>query len=254
VAVLGLAGLMLQQLGFPSTPIRGEASADLYMFMVLPSFVLMIMLLVWTLDRVALCSLFLRRLYGSQGVAKLSGWSSDTQSRFCGCDTTPPPQTAGAANAVDDADAVQSYIDLRMSARISRFVGGIIAYPFVLCLMLIMARARYFDNWGMTLGYLGIIVMMLLLVTLGAFTLRHNAERIRRFTIEQLEALEVRMRADGYKTPSGTTKDQVALMKNIAVNLREGAFASLGSQPIVRAILLPFGGAGLINLLDFVLV
>ena len=254
VAVLGLIAVMLRHLGFPTTPVRGAASTELYMFMVTPSFILMIILLVWTLDRVALCSLFLRRLYGSQGVAKLSGWSTETQNRICGCDTNPPAQPAGARPAPDDADAVQSYIDLRLSARISRFVGGIIAFPFVLCLMLIVARARYFDNWGMTLGFLAIILMILLLVTLGAFTLRHNAERIRRYTVEQLEALEVRMRAEHYRARAQTTKEQVALMKSIAMNLKEGAFAPLASQPIVRAILLPFGGAGLVNLLDYLLV
>jgi hypothetical protein len=219
------------------------------LFMVVSAYLLTIPLLVWTLDRVALCSLFLHRLYGSDAAPTRSGWSVETQTRFCGCNTLSSKQNAG-----EDAEAVESYIDLRLSARISQYVGSVIVYPFILMLMFIIARARYFDNWGMTLGYLVVILAILTLLTLAAFTLRHNAERIRRYTIEQFEALEVRMLSTDYKTTTETTKDQLALMKEIAINLREGAFAPFSSQPIVRAILLPFGGAGLINLLDFVLV
>lgn len=254
LAIMGLVVVMLMELGMPTAPVRGPASTRLYLAMVGPSFFLMIVMLVWTLDRVALCSLFLRRLYGSQGVPKRSGWSADVQQKFCGYCTAAPDQTAGAAAQIDDEDAAQSYIDLRLSARISRHVGGIIVYPFILALLLIVSRARYLDNWDMTPGFLGIILMILLLMTLGAYTLRQNAERIRRYTIEQLEALEVRLQAKNYETKTQTTSEQVALMKTIAVNLSEGAFAPFASQPIVRAILLPFGGAGLINLLDYVLV
>ena len=248
-AVFFLAGVMILDLGLPTSPVRGQTSTNLYFFMVIPGYLLTIPLLVWTLDRVALCSLFLYRLYGSDDAPKHSGWSAQTQTRFCGCSTL-----SSTPNASDDTEAVESYIDLRMSARISHHVGNVIVYPFILVLMLIVARARYFDNWGMTAGYLAIIIVILTLLTLAAFTLRQNAERIRRYTIEQFESLEVRMRAKDYQTTTQTTTEQMALMKDIAIHLKEGAFASFSSQPIVRAVLLPFGGAGLINLLDFALI
>ena len=248
-AVFFLVGVMILDLGLPTSPVRGHTSTNLYFFMVIPGYLLTIPLLVWTLDRVAVCSLFLHRLYGSDDAPKHSGWSAQTQARYCGCSTLSPTQ-----NASEDAGAVDSYIDLRLSARISHHVGTVIVYPFILVLMLIVARARYFDNWGMTAGYLVIIFVILTLLTLAAFTLRQNAERIRRYTIEQFESLEVRMCAKDYQTTTQTTKEQLALMKDIAVHLKEGAFASFSSQPIVRAILLPFGGAGLINLLDFALI
>jgi hypothetical protein len=248
-AVFFLAGVMILDLGLPTTPVRGHTSSYLYFFMVIPGYLLTIPLLVWTLDRVALCSLFLFRLYGSDDAPKHSGWSAQTQARYCGCSMPSPTQ-----NASQDIEAVESYIDLRLSARISHYVGTVIVYPFILVLMLIISRARYFDNWGMTAGYLAIIVVILILLTLAAFTLRQNAERIRRYTIEQFESLEVRMRAKDYETTTQTTKEQMALMKEIAIHLKEGAFASFSSQPIVRAVLLPFGGAGLINLLDFALI
>jgi len=279
VAVMGLTVVMLHYLGVPAPPLRGSVSNSMYYFLVSPSFILTVALLVWTLDRVALCSLFLRRLYGVQGEPKCSDWSERTLERFCGCSKSgnspdksnnspeqpsPPPATSspsseqpvpGSPAPSDDyAEAVHSYIDMRMSARLSGHVNGIIAFPFVLCLLLIVSRSRYFDDWDMTVGYLGVIAMMLSLVAFGAATLRYNAERIRRYTVDRFEALEVRLKARRQDEQAQISPEQVAFMRGIAGSLKEGAFAPLSSQPIVRAILLPFGGAGLVNLLDFLLV
>lgn len=253
-AIYWLTNLMSIELGTAASPMRGRQSWAFYFELVFWPYLFMLVLLVWTLDRVALCSLFLRRLYGSRDDPQLSDWSDDVEKKFCGYEVCSACEGAPGGCETDDEAAAQSYIDLRLSARMTRYVGGIIFYPFVLSCLLIAARARYFDNWILTPGFLAVISTILLLVAIGAFTLRHNAERIRGYTIEQLETLEVRMRAKDQQTNTRTTTEQVVLMKKIAIDMREGAFASFASQPIVRAILLPFGGAGLINLLDFVLI
>jgi hypothetical protein len=46
----------------------------------------------------------------------------------------------------------------------------------------------------------------------------------------------------------------VKLMREVATNLDKGAFAPLGEQPIIRALILPFGGAGAMSLLEYLLM
>jgi hypothetical protein len=49
----------------------------------------------------------------------------------------------------------------------------------------------------------------------------------------------------------GKLSGQIELMIKEIQSLQDGAFAPLSRQPIFRAILMPFGGAGLLALLDY---
>jgi hypothetical protein len=102
---------------------------------------------------------------------------------------------------------------------------------------------------------LSVIALGLILVIIGALALRHSAERIRRYTIEQLTKLEVRSHGNqGPDDDKSCDAATVRLMRELATNLNKGAFAPLGEQPIVKALILPFGGAGAMSLLEYVLM
>jgi hypothetical protein len=199
--------------------------------------------LVATLGRVAVSTLFLRRLYGDADIAKPSNWDDPglraALDRYCGV----------------GCKAAKSYMDMMLSARLTESVGDIVLYPFVLTVLLLVARSQLFDNWVTPWGLLAVIGFGLLLVVISALALRHSAERIRRYTIEQLVKAEVRIRGGhGLESEKLCDPDKVRLMREVAGDLRSGAFAPLAEQPIVRALILPFGGAGVMSILEYLLM
>jgi hypothetical protein len=239
VILYWILSTVLISLDPPIAPVRGEASLALDHLTASGAVLSMFLLLVATLGRVAVSTLFLRRLYGDGPVALPSDWDAATLNRFCGA----------------SCKAAKSYVDLMLSARLTESVGEIVLYPFILSVLLLVARSQLFDNWVTPWGLLSVIAFGLILVIVGALALRHSAERIRRYTIEQLTKLEVR--SHGNNAPEQDKSCDAAtvrLMREVATNLNKGAFAPLGEQPIVRALILPFGGAGAMSLLEYVLM
>lgn len=236
----------------PVAPLRGPTSALIDALTIAAAALTAGLLLIYTLDRVAISTLFLRRLYGDHDTARDSAWENQAGAgHFCGIEIA-----AGDNGA--EAVAARSYIDLRLSAKLTRSVGGIVLFPFMLTLLLILARSRYFDNWVMPVGLLIVIGFGLSLVTFCAFSLRQSAERIRQLTLEELGRAEIAARAGaGGAAPSADSRispEQLKLMRDTATNLREGAFAPFAEQPIIRALVLPFGGAGLVSLVDWAIL
>jgi hypothetical protein len=223
----------------PIAPLRGSASLALDHLTATAAVLSMLLVLIATLGRVAVSTLFLRRLFGDGAVAKPSAWGGDTLQRFCGV----------------DCKASRTYVDLMLSARMTESVGEIVLYPFILSVLLLVARSQLFDNWVTPWGLLAVISIGLVLVIISALSLRQSAERIRRYTIEQLIKVEVRLR--GGPSPEeakSCSPEAVRLMREVATNLRTGAFAPLNEQPIVRALILPFGGAGVMSILEYLLM
>ena len=75
----------------------------------------------------------------------------------------------------------------------------------------------------------------------------HGAERARRKALEGMQADQLWLAGSASKELSGSFKDLVESVKG----LRKGAFAPFFEQPMVRAILVPLGGAGGIQLVEF---
>jgi hypothetical protein len=263
--------IVLAGLERPIPPVRGELSSRIDFVTTTFSIVTAGLLIAYVLDRVASATFFLRGLYGEHYKARSSRWEeagSGIMERLCGFSL--PDKDRGTA-----ALAVRSYVDLRLSAQLTAYVGRIVFYPFFLVLLLIFARSRFFDNWAMPIGLFVVCAFGLSLITFAALALRASAERIRRYTVAHLATVEIAGRTEHKErkdavtieippcvkhaeelrraqTPvSGPTPEQLRLMRETATNLREGAFAPISEQPIMRALLLPFGGAGLVGLLEW---
>lgn len=254
-----LVALVLISQDPPITPARGADSLALDHVTVTAAFVVTSLVLVATLGRVAVSTLFLRRLFGNGADAKPSDWDEKTLRRFCGA----------------DCEEGKTFVDLMLSARMTEVVSDIVLYPFILSVLLLVARSRLFDNWVTPWGLMAVIAFGLTLVIIGALALRSSAERIRRYTIERLTNAQFGVR-DGDSLKGGKSSelgplllrppftgpnksepcdpDKLRLMREVAVNLRRGAFAPLSEQPIVRALILPFGGAGVLSILEYLLM
>jgi hypothetical protein len=239
VACYLVLAAVLISLDPPIAPARGAASLQLDRVTAMAAVLSMLLVLVATLGRVAVSTLFLRRLYGDGTIAKPSEWDDETIRRFCGV----------------SCKASKSYVDLMLSARMTEVVGDIVLYPFVLTVLLFVARSQLFDNWVTPWGLMAVIGLGLVLVIISALALRHSAERIRRYTVEQLIKVEMRMGgSSNSEDEKACSPEKVRQMREVASNLCTGAFAPLTEQPIVRALILPFGGAGAMGILESVLM
>ena len=160
------------------------------------------------------------------------------------------PKDRAPGSPVERRNSIlDDWIDARLLADHTAAVGPLIVYPFILVALVIVARSQIFDNWDMGPGVLAVLACYLLWSIGMAALLNHGAERARRKALEGMQADQLWLAGSGSKDLSGSFKDLVESVKG----LRKGAFAPFFEQPMVRAILVPLGGAGGIQLLEFLL-
>jgi hypothetical protein len=147
-----------------------------------------------------------------------------------------------------DPDDLIEYQDIRFIALRSRVVGDVIYYPFVIFLLLLIARISLFAQWDWPAGVILILGGNLALAIIGALMLRHAAEDARR---QALRRLRTRIRL---KSTTPGSERQVKVLQEVETqieNEREGAFSILSQHPAIAAILLPSGSIGIWALLEY---
>jgi len=137
---------------------------------------------------------------------------------------------------------------IRLIATRTEALGKLIFYPFIIWLILFVARINYFDNWHLPIG-LGIILSLgALYAWSSAFVLRRSAERARATTIQRLTKQLAGTLADKAEDQSLASQIEFALSE--VRSSRQGAFAPFTQHPVLQALLIPFGGVGGIYLFD----
>lgn len=146
---------------------------------------------------------------------------------------------------------LDDWIDARLLGEHTAAVGRLIIFPFILLALLVVARSRLFDNWEIGGSVLAVFLVYLLGSIALAAMLNYGAEQARRKALNGMEADLRWMRGAGgaYKDLAATFEDLIQEVRT----LRKGAFAPFFEQPLVRAILVPLGGAGGVQLLDWLL-
>lgn len=159
-------------------------------------------------------------------------------------DNPPPPGSPEPRNSVLD-----DWIDARLLAEHTAAIGPLIVFPFILLGLLIVARSPLFDNWAANGPVMYALVGYLLWSVTMAVMLNHGAEIARRKAIASMEKDRIWLEGagDNYKMLAKQFPNLIDQVRN----LRQGAFAPFFEQPLVRAILVPLGGAGGIQLLEF---
>ena len=138
--------------------------------------------------------------------------------------------------------ALADWIDLQYLAKRTQCITQLIYLPFLSLAVMILARNHLFDDFSMpwTLPASQAISVAVIIASVLAYRLA--AENARKAARNHLTAKIVAAQGDEKKV------DQLERILNEIEGLREGAFAPLTSQPIVKAVLLPlvtYGGAWL---------
>jgi hypothetical protein len=164
---------------------------------------------------------------------------------------------------------------VRFIARVTEGAGALVYFPSLVLLLLIAARMPYFDNWGFP-PLLFIVYAIPTAYILGLMaTLQLAARRARATALYHLEqklaAIEegvsppvgptkqtkgtgqAKPSAQRRQAPAEKTRAQIERMISEIEELREGAFRPFLENPIVHALLIPSGGAGMLAVLTYLL-
>lgn len=171
--------------------------------------------------------------------------------------------------------SLEHYIGIRAIADASAALGRFVQYPFIILVIMILARSAYFDRWRWPLPLTVVIGANFAVVFIGTLLMRQAAEKVRQKAIQDLyphlsQAMGPSVVPSSSPTgpepvikagaahgkarnvqSGGRPADQIGLLIKEIQSLEEGAFAPLSRQPIFQAILMPFGGAGVLALLNY---
>jgi len=214
-------------IGFPTTPCRGDMCFNWDKGILLLSVVSMLLLVFFVVYTTRLCGrmveLVLRR-----GVQ----W---------------PPQ-----NTVREPWFISSWNDsltniqqsLRFCGLLTEGVGKLIYYPFIVVLVMIVARFPLFDNWDFPISLLIVIGANIGLAIFSAFHLRQSAENARGRVLNELSSM--------MNVCSGSTrKAQVQKAIRDVETFKKGSFCPFAEQPILKAFAIPSGGYLLMLLIEY---
>src|SRR5262249_36938841 len=245
----------------PFSPFRGRFSFWVDGLAFWLSLGLQIVLTFYVLDATTLCKKFISNLTKGPTV-----WPTQTYRQF-------------EEECRLHRDYLDDWIDIRVIADRTKVVGKLIFYPFIGLFLIIISRNSFFDRWDWPVWFILVLGVNSACAIYAVLGLRRATEKARHDALERLNEKLLRVLGGerkllepesepGQAKPSDPTvnasapksagkddpklADQIrALIQNIK-DYEEGAFAPLSQHPVVAALAMPFGGAGILALLDFI--
>jgi len=153
---------------------------------------------------------------------------------------------AGWSNKVGDEGFPDVWRGIDLIAQRTEAVAGIVVYPFVILVIMILSRSSYFERWDWPAALITLWSVNSIFVIFCGLVLHRSAEKARRTATEGLHLQRMKEQA----------KDNDQRVKSLSLSIEEvererrGAFAPLVEQPVFRAILYPFGGVGVAAYLE----
>lgn len=139
-------------------------------------------------------------------------------------------------------------------------VSHLIYNPFIALFLMILSRYKIFDRWDWPISLIIVMSVFFLGTIFLSINLRRIVETARSQSTKTLDNILIECRkniVDASKKQEieeyKSTIDLVELIRQRILTLNTGAFASFTQNPVLRAILIPFGGIGTLNLLEFLI-
>jgi hypothetical protein len=224
---------LLWVLGIPHTPYRGEFSLIADRIAVLAwSTPLLLFLTFYVLDATLLCKRFVAAL-----TDRHTQWPDDTRKHYgavTGGDTKP---------GVEVDEAYDDWVDIRLIAERTAAISSLVYYPLVVMIVLLFARSTLFDTWHWPAGLVVPLGVSLIILFACHIALRRQAEAARSIALAKVARRLLVAKGEG--AAAAARASQLELMLGNIVHIREGAFALITQQPLVKALLIFVSASGL---------
>lgn len=139
-------------------------------------------------------------------------------------------------------EVLKEWLLMRLIAKRTAAVGKAVFYPFIVWSLLFVARLSFFDNWQTPVSLLVVISLGAVFAWSCAFLLRRAAEHARQAALSRLVTIQTAAYASS-KPDEEYLRCIDAIINNVK-GLREGAFLPFMQNPVIQALLVPFGGVG----------
>ncbi|MDH4098041.1 MAG: hypothetical protein OEU87_06955, partial [Nitrospira sp.] len=241
-----LVALAFQILGKPSFPHRGELVATLHQILVLLNALVLWLVIFWVGYEIRACARFIETLSGVS-----NKWPEQLLRQ-------KEEETGVPCTYLDD------YLDFQLIVRATKRIHWIIYLPFVSILFTVFARSNFFDAMDFPLALVFIIGSALGYSLYSARLLRKSADAARATALGNYErqlfettrphgntppVLIVRPKTKPAQQPISV--EQIAILADRIRSTRDGVFAPFVQQPALQALLLPFGGYGSVQILEY---
>ena len=222
-----LAFLAFKVLGRPSFSHRGELVWWLYKTLVFLNALVLWTVIFWVGYETRVCVRFIETLSGVR-----NKWPDQL------LDDTA--KKTGVLRAhLDD------YLDFQMTVHATQRIRWLIYLPFVGIFFMVLSRSNFFDAMDFPLALVFVIGLALAYALQSSWRLRKEAEAARTTALKYYEDLR------SSQTWPPINMEEIHLLMERIRNNREGAFAPFAQQPALQALLLPFGGYGSIQIIEY---
>lgn len=138
------------------------------------------------------------------------------------------------------------YLQFLVAVKISEGISRLIYLPLGMILVILMARSRIFDQFDMPLSLIIVFSTAVIYPLFRIYQLRQSAESLRDSFLSDYEAQQVALTVK----QAGDTA-QVGRVIALIRNEHKGIYATVGHQPALAALLLPFGGMSGVQIIEY---
>ena len=239
----------------PEIPARGESDRSLFRLTVWLSVTATIILMILVSDATILTWRFVQALRDKRTVypdatvrrfaAELGPSLAERASR-----TIPArPRERNDAGSPARNSILDPWIDANLLADHTEGISKLIFFPLILLGLLFVARLQIFDNWSPNNVVLIVLVGFLLWMIGVATVLNIGAEIARRRALEIMQMDLLWLKGCSSAEDQALAEQFPSLIAQVK-DLRRGAFAPFFEQPLVRAVLVPLGSIGGLQLIE----
>ena len=149
---------------------------------------------------------------------------------------------------IEHSEATE-WLEVNFIAERTAVVGNFVVFPFVILTVLMLARNSYFDLWTWPMSLILVFAVLSMFIIASGLVLRRSAESARSRSLRNLTNLLSRLEASADDEKRRRIPVVRMVMDDIS-SIRTGAFSAWSDNPVLRAIMLPFGGTGIMVLFD----
>jgi hypothetical protein len=186
----------------------------------------------WMIDSAVLCAWFIGRL-------------SPTPTRY-------PEATLkyfARQRSLDDDALLQEWIDLQMIADLTETVGKLVYWPFIVLLLILLARNPWWDHWTWNWPLMVTFGINAVLAAVSSIILQRAAVTAREIGVKHLEEKVNEKRRKAAVSIAQHESNSAELLLEEIHELQRGAFAPISKNPLVGALLLNSSGVVLVEML-----